>query len=285
MFAITGVTGKVGGKLAKALLSAGQPVRAVLRDENKAPDWTSRGCEIAVAEMDDAAALGRAFAGAEAVFVLLPSNFDPAPGFPEVRRYLSALTAALVEAAPTHVVFLSTIGAQATQENLLTQLHLAEEALSALPIPVTFLRAAWFMENAAFDVDSARQLGVIPSFLQPSDKPVPMVATADIAQLAARLMRDAPDAHRVVELEGPRRVSPDDLAAAFARLLQKDVVANPVPRAAWEAMFRAQGMRHPQPRCRMLDGFNQGWIAFEHTPQHGDTPLETVLRELLGLAA
>ena len=44
MFAITGVTGKVGGKLAKALLSAGQPVRAVLRDKNKAPEWASRGC-------------------------------------------------------------------------------------------------------------------------------------------------------------------------------------------------------------------------------------------------
>ena len=32
MFVVTGITGKVGGELAKWLLAAGQPVRAVVRD-------------------------------------------------------------------------------------------------------------------------------------------------------------------------------------------------------------------------------------------------------------
>lgn len=284
MFAITGITGQVGGKLAMELLSSGRQVRAVLRDEAKAAAWAARGCEIALADMDNADALRRAFTAVEGVFVLLPSNFDPAPGFPEVRRYLSALVEALRAAAPARVVCLSTIGAQATQENLLTQLQLVEQALSQLPMPVTFLRAAWFMENAAFDLDGARQHGVIPTFLQPTDKPVPMVATLDVARLAARLLQQESAAHRVVELEGPHRVSPDELAATFAKVLQKDVVANPVPRASWESLFRAQGMRNPQPRCRMLDGFNEGWIAFEHVPEHGDTPLEAVLRAVVGTA-
>jgi uncharacterized protein YbjT (DUF2867 family) len=94
------------------------------------------------------------------------------------------VTTAIEAANPSKVVCLSTIGAQATQPNLLNQLGLLERALGALPSPVCFLRAVWFMENAAWDVAPARDAGVVPSFLQPLDKPVPMVATADIGHLA-----------------------------------------------------------------------------------------------------
>jgi NAD(P)H dehydrogenase (quinone) len=45
-------------------------------------------------------------------------------------------------------------------------------------MPIVFLRPAWFMENSSWDVAPARAQGIIPSFLQPLDKPVPMVATA-----------------------------------------------------------------------------------------------------------
>jgi NAD(P)H dehydrogenase (quinone) len=44
------------------------------------------------------------------------------------------------------------------QPNLLNQLGLVEKALGALPTPVCFLRAAWFMENVAWDVAPARDL-------------------------------------------------------------------------------------------------------------------------------
>lgn len=39
MYAITGITGKVGGALARELLAAGQPVRAVVRDATRAEAW------------------------------------------------------------------------------------------------------------------------------------------------------------------------------------------------------------------------------------------------------
>jgi uncharacterized protein YbjT (DUF2867 family) len=51
MYAITGITGKVGGALAATLLAAGLPVRAVVRDATKGAAWAARGCEFAVAEM------------------------------------------------------------------------------------------------------------------------------------------------------------------------------------------------------------------------------------------
>ena len=284
MLAITGITGQVGGQLATQLLAANRPVRAVLRDPAKAAAWAGRGCEIAVATMDDAAALTAAFTGAQAAFVLLPPTFDPSPGFVEARRTIAAISTALRASRVARVVCLSTIGADTAQENLLTQLRLLEQALADLPAAVTFLRAAWFIENVAWDVEGARTTGAMPSFLQPVDRPIAMVATADVAQAAAELLQDGIEGHRVVELEGPARVAPVDLAAALGRALGRDVAAQPVARAGWEAMFRAQGMANPTPRMRMLDGFNEGWIDFDPSSaslRRGGTTVQAVVDGLV----
>ncbi|OUL70553.1 NmrA family NAD(P)-binding protein [Paraburkholderia hospita] len=284
MYAITGITGKVGGALARRLLAAGEPVRAVVRDIARAASWAERGCELAAARMEDASSLAAAFDGATGVFILPPSEFDPAPDFPEARAVIDAVSTALLTARPKKVVCLSTIGAQASESNLLTQRTLMEQALRDMPMPVTFLRPGWFMENAAWDIASARDEGVIASYLQPLDHPVPMVATADVGRVAAELLRQTWSGVRIVELEGPRRVSPNDLASAFARVLERPVRAEIVDRQTWEALFRSQGMEHPLPRMRMLDGFNQGWIDFESHPDEvicGQVELETVLGEMV----
>ncbi|AUT68320.1 MULTISPECIES: NmrA family NAD(P)-binding protein [Paraburkholderia] len=284
MYAITGITGKVGGALARRLLAAGEPVRAVVRDIARAASWAERGCELAAARMEDASSLAAAFDGATGVFILPPSEFDPAPDFPEARAVIDAVSTALLKARPKKVVCLSTIGAQASESNLLTQRTLMEQALRDMPMPVTFLRPGWFMENAAWDIASARDEGVIASYLQPLDHPVPMVATADVGRVAAELLRQTWSGVRIVELEGPRRVSPNDLASAFARVLERPVRAEIVDRQTWEALFRSQGMEHPLPRMRMLDGFNQGWIDFESHPDEvicGQVELETVLGEMV----
>jgi uncharacterized protein YbjT (DUF2867 family) len=270
------------------LLKAGQRVRAVVRDANKGTRWAARGCEVAVADMGDADALRRAFVGTEGVFVLLPPNFDPSPGFPESRGIIATVRAALEQAAPDKVVCLSTIGAQATQQNLLTQLQILEQEIGTLPLPVAFLRAAWFMENAAWDVAPARTTGVVPSFLQPLDKPVPMVATADVGRVAAELLQERWEGRRIVELEGPRRVTPNDLAGSFSRLLNRVVQMHAVPRNTWETVFRSQGMKNPVPRMRMLDGLNEGFIEFEAGvagSRKGIVELDTVLRALIERAA
>jgi NAD(P)H dehydrogenase (quinone) len=267
MFAITGITGKVGAAVARSLLSDDQSVRAVVRDRSKGADWAQLGCDIAVADISDTAALATAFEGAAGVFVVLPPIFDPAPGFPEAARFINSLRAALARAKPTKVVALSTIGADAPQPNLLNVLGRMEEALGSLPIPVTFLRAAWFMENAAWDIASAKS-GLIQSYLQPLDRPIPMVSTDDVGRAAAELLKERWEGKRVVELEGAQRVSPNALAAAFAKVLGTPVRAELVPRDRWESIFRTQGMKNPTPRMQMIDGFNAGWIDFPDRGAH-----------------
>ena len=268
MFAITGITGKVGGELARALLVAGQPVRAILRDARKGEAWAARGCEVALAEMEDPSALTTAFKGATAVFILPPPIFDPQPGYPEARAVIDSVVEALTAAKPQKVLCLSTIGADAVHDNLLSQRTMIEAALRKLPLPLTILRPAWFIDNAAWDVASARNTGLIHSFLQPTNRTFPMVAAKDVGRMAAKLIQEDWTAMRVVELEGPRRITPNDLADAFASVLRKQVRAVPVPRESWYELFRSQGMKNPEPRIRMLDGFNEGWIEFQDGGSH-----------------
>jgi uncharacterized protein YbjT (DUF2867 family) len=111
MYAIT-ETGKVGGGLARILLATGQPVRAVVRDAGKAQEWAEQGCEVALAEVEDAGALTAAFEDTEGAFVLPPSEFDPAPDFLEARAVIGAVATALEAARPRRTVCLSTIGAR-----------------------------------------------------------------------------------------------------------------------------------------------------------------------------
>jgi uncharacterized protein YbjT (DUF2867 family) len=284
MYAITGITGNIGGGVAHHLLSAGRSVRAVMRNIDKGSVWAERGCEVVKADIADATPLASAFRGAEAAFVLVPPNFDPIPGFSEAQATAASLKAALEKAAPGRVVYLSTIGAQARESNLLTQHTIIEQVLGELPMPITFLRPAWFMENFRWDVAAARESGSIMSFLQPLNKPVPMVATADIGREAAKLLQESWTGRRVVELEGPRRLTPDEVANIFAEVLGRRVSMDPVPRETWEQLFKSQGMKNPTPRIRMLDGFNEGWIEFENGEagsRKGEVALKSVLQTLV----
>jgi len=283
MFAITGVTGQVGGEVVRNLLAAHQAVRGVVRDVSKCAAWANRGCQLASADINNAASLTAAFKDVDGVFVLVPPTFDPSPDLSEARTVAATLSSALVAARPRVVVYLSTIGAQATRPNLLTQHTIIEQALRKLPTAITFLRPGWFMENSSWDVPQAKS-GAIHSFLQPLDKPVPMVATADIGRVAAELLQESWDGHRVIELEGPHRVTPKEIGATFSRLLSRPVKVEEVPRDTWETLFKSQGMKNPEPRIQMLDGFNEGWIEFEGGEagsRKGKIELRTVLQRLI----
>jgi len=134
------------------------------------------------------------------VFVLVPPNFDPSPDFHEARATATTLKSAIEAARPGRVVYLSTIGAQATQSNLLTQHTIIEQVLGELSMPITFCGQDGSWRTVA-GISLRRPIhGVDSSFLQPIDKPVPMVATADIGRVAAELLQEAwkrPQSRRV----------------------------------------------------------------------------------------
>ena len=120
--------------------------------------------------------------------------------------------------------------------------------------------------NASFLRSSFPALEINPAFVEAVQHP------------------NAWNGRRVVELEGPRRVTPNEIAATFARLLDRSVRVEVVPRDSWEALFKSQGVKNPIPRIRMLDGFNEGWIEFEYGPAErmkGSVTLPEVIRDLV----
>ena len=95
MYAIMGITGRVGGAIAENLLTQGERVRAIVRNPEKAARWKERGAEIAIADSYDPDALASAFEGTDGVFLMVPPDFAPAPGFPETHKILASFHAAL----------------------------------------------------------------------------------------------------------------------------------------------------------------------------------------------
>jgi NAD(P)H dehydrogenase (quinone) len=265
MYAIMGITGRVGSAIAENLLAHGEQIRAIVRNPEKGTRWKDRGAEIAVADVDDPSALASAFEGTDGVFLMIPPNFSPAPGFPETRKTLASFHAALAKALPKKAVYLSSIGAEQTSGlGLITSLHLLERTLGDLPIHHAFLRAGWFMENHAWDITTAQSQGRIFSNLFPLDRKFPMVATADIGKAGADVLRQEWTGTRYIEVAGPEQYSPNDIARALSNALGRRIEAVAVPRERWTEFFVNQGMPEgrTEPRAEMVDGFNSGWIQF-----------------------
>lgn len=57
---------------ARALLNAGQRVRAIVRDAGKGAEWRVRGCEMRIANLEEPHPLAAAFAGSEGGFGARP---------------------------------------------------------------------------------------------------------------------------------------------------------------------------------------------------------------------
>jgi NAD(P)H dehydrogenase (quinone) len=287
MYAIVGITGRVGSAVAENLLDNGEQIRAIVRSPEKAARWKDRGAEIAVADVDDPDALASAFEGTDGVFLMIPPNFAPAPGFPETRKTLASYYAALERALPRKAVYLSSIGAeQSSGLGLITSLHLLEQTLADLPIPQAFLRAGWFMENHAWDVTTARSEGKIFSNLYPLDHKFSLVATADIGKVGADVLRQEWKGIRHIEVAGPEQYSPNDIARAMSSALERTIEAVALPREKWTEFFVGQGMPEgrTESRAEMVDGFNSGWIHFgvagtEHIT--GNTSLTSVIAKLV----
>jgi uncharacterized protein YbjT (DUF2867 family) len=245
MYVVAGVSGRTGSVAAAALLEAGQPVRVIVRDPaqgERAERWRARGAEVAVASLADDAALARALAGAKAAYLLSPQDLrDPDP-IATGWRIADAVARAVERSALPHLVFLSAMGAQqADGTGIARTLHAAEERLGSAPASVTFLRAAMFLDTWALVLDAARA-GKLPTFLRP-ERPVPLVATHDVGLVAARALLEGggPGARQLIEVSGPREVSPRDLAAALSELLGRPVAADAAPLEAVVPTFTALG--------------------------------------------
>ncbi|GAA3382048.1 NmrA family NAD(P)-binding protein [Cryptosporangium minutisporangium] len=231
MYAITGVTGHVGGATARALLATAAAVRVVVRDQEKGRAWAERGADVAVADFTDRTALAAAFVGCRGAFVMLPTI--PTATDADHRHLADTIAGAVADSGVPHVVMLSSVGAELPEgTGPIRWLHHLESRLRETDAVLTALRSPHFQEKVEAVLGAATGVGVYPVFGDSPDVPTPMVATRDIGATVARLLTSPPSASEVVDLAAPsytERQVADALGAALGAPLQ--VV--PIRRSDW----------------------------------------------------
>ena len=285
MFVVAGVSGNTGKVVADTLLAQKKPVRVIVRDAAKGEPWKKRGAEVAVAELDDAKAVTRALAGATGAYLLLPPNMASTDARADNGRRTKALAEAIEASGVAHVVLLSSIGAQhANGTGPITSLHDAEQAFAKTKAALTFVRAAYFMENWGASLYALGQ-GVLPTFLN-ADQAIPMVATEDIGTTAAKALLEGGHGRSVIELCGPRDYSPKDVAEALTRVTGKTITAQQGPEEAMVPALTGAGLNAHWASMyqEMTHGVNVKHVAFEGGAARlvrGTTPIDTVLAKLI----
>ncbi|HEY7527855.1 MAG TPA: NAD(P)H-binding protein [Candidatus Deferrimicrobiaceae bacterium] len=222
-FVICGATGNVGSKIAEALLAAGEPVRVIGRERVRLGPYAARGAEPWPGDIGDGAFLERAFTGTRGAFVLIPPRYD-APDFRGYQsRIVDTLVAVVSKAHVPRVVALSSIGAHLSEgTGPILGLHELEAKLHGLrDTAVVCLRPGYFMENHLWSIPVIRAQGVNGGALR-GDVPIPMIATKDIGEAAARLLREGTfTGHTIRYLLGPRDLTMSEATRVLGEAIGK----------------------------------------------------------------
>jgi uncharacterized protein YbjT (DUF2867 family) len=248
MYAITGVTGHVGGAAARALTEAGEPFRAVVRSPG-------RVAGAVVADFTDRAALAAAFTGCRGAFVLLPTIAD---GDDATHRAMAdTIAAAVAGSGVPHVVMLSSFGADLAEgTGPIRWLHHLENRLLETGAVVTAIRSPHFQEKVEDLLGAATGAGIYPVFGESADVSLPMVATRDIGAAVAHALTHPPAASEVVDLEAPaytERQVAEELGERLGRKLE--VVT--LPRPAWLGALTDAGVP-PRLAAELVDLYTAG---------------------------
>jgi uncharacterized protein YbjT (DUF2867 family) len=278
MFAVAGVTGHTGSAAARALLERSRPVRVILRRREQGAPWAAQGADVAVASLDDATALATALAGIEAAYLLLPPKYAEPDVLAAQARTADAIAEAVQTSGVGRVVFLSSHGANRDSgTGPVRALHYAEMQLTSTGVPVTMLRAPYFLENWAGVFPMAREEGVLPTFI-PVDRAIPTAVTGDIGRIAADALTRPHRGVRIIEIEGPERVSPRQVAQTVSAHLGRSVSPVATPLDAVVPTFTALGVSENAALLfrEMYEAVNDGRMAPLGPPAEqarGTTPL------------
>jgi len=266
---VMGATGRTGGAIAQNLLAHGVHVRALARTAEKLHPLAQRGAEALPGIATDVAYLTNAFRGADAAYVLMPH--DPGePGYLALqRRQGEAIAEALRASGIRRVVCLSSIGADVpTDTGVLQSLYEQEQRLRTVEgRDILFLRPGAFFEVYHAALPLIRSAGILADALAP-DQPVPMVATRDVADVAARALR-APDwtGIAVREVLGPKELTSAEVARILARALdmpQLAYVQLPYPEMVQALIEAGFAPDIAELTVGMARGMNEGRIRSTH---------------------
>lgn len=223
MFVVTGATGHTGSIIAKNLLKKGAKVRVVGRSADHLKELVAEGAEPFVADLTDSAGVAKALAGAKAAYVMIPPNISSSDVLGYQRRVSDSFASALKAAGVSHVVTLSSVGAdKADKTGPVVGLRYLEQQLNSIDgLNVLHLRAGYFMENTLGQAAAIQKMGMTVGPLR-ADLKLPMIATRDIGEAAASALFSLDFSQKQTrELLGQRDVTMADAAQIIGKAIGK----------------------------------------------------------------
>jgi uncharacterized protein YbjT (DUF2867 family) len=223
MYVIFGGTGHTGYEVANKLLSNGKKVRVVGRNLDHLKPLAAKGAEPFVADVTDKDSVVKAFAGAQAVYVMFPPNEKAQDYLAQADQMTEAYAFAIQKNKVKYAVSLSSIGAdKAEKTGPIVGLHRLEERLNRISgLNTLHLRAAYFMENTLGQADAIAQMGSTAGLLRPGLK-IPCIAARDIGDFAGDALSRLDFAgHQVQELHGQRDISYGEITSVIGKAIAK----------------------------------------------------------------
>ncbi len=232
MIGVFGATGSTGSGVVRAMVAAGRPVRAFVRDAVAARARLGADVEIVAVDLHDAPALRAALAGVTHVYGGLGRAAD-----------LLALERGVIDACAAvgvrQYVKCSGIVTGVDKPSKIQQLHGALEDHARATVPTTILAPSFFMQNF-LGMAGAIQQGALP--LPTGATRAGLIDAEDIVASAVAVLGDLGHLGKRYQLTGPQALSHGDAAAAFTQVLGKPVHFIDVPEAGFIAGCAQAGM-------------------------------------------
>lgn len=162
-YIITGSLGHTGKPITEGLVKAGHTVMVVTSKSENAAAINALGATAVVGSLEDAEFLKQAFAGADAVYLLIPSDWSK----PKIRAYQNQIAdnyVAAIEANKIrYAVLLSSVGADLGEGvGPVDGLYDVEHKLANVSeLNTKFLRPSYFMTNLFSVIDMVKGMGII----------------------------------------------------------------------------------------------------------------------------
>jgi uncharacterized protein YbjT (DUF2867 family) len=183
---VLGATGTVGSKIANILLNEGHEVTLIARHTEKLDKYRNQGAEIIPGDITDVETLTGAFTNADSAFILLPDNVRAENTRAYQRMVTGTLIKAIEDSGIKYIVNMSSLGSHMHEGNgIMAGTGEQEVRLNQLKdVNVLHIRSAYFMENFLRTIGLVKNKGINGTAAD-GDHAIPMVATQDVAKIAA----------------------------------------------------------------------------------------------------